>query len=57
MAATARSIPVGRLAEVEDIAHAVHFFADDKSAYITGQTIIVDGGQTLPESPLVMGDV
>jgi len=39
-------IPVGRLAETEDIMGAVLFLAADASGYITGQTIIVDGGST-----------
>ncbi len=39
-------IPVGRLAEAEDIVGAVLFLAADASSYITGQTIIVDGGST-----------
>jgi NAD(P)-dependent dehydrogenase (short-subunit alcohol dehydrogenase family) len=37
---------VGRLAETEDIMGAVLFLAADASSYITGQTIIVDGGST-----------
>jgi NAD(P)-dependent dehydrogenase (short-subunit alcohol dehydrogenase family) len=39
-------IPVGRLAETGDIVGAVLFLAADVSSYITGQTIIVDGGST-----------
>ena len=39
-------IPVGRLAETGDIIGAVLFLAADASSYITGQTIIVDGGST-----------
>ena len=39
-------VPVGRLAETEDIMGAVLFLAADASSYITGQTIIVDGGST-----------
>ena len=39
-------IPVGRLAETGDIVGAVLFLAADASSYITGQTIIVDGGST-----------
>ncbi len=46
----AASIPLKRLGSVEDIGHAAAFFASKEAAYITGQTIIVDGGQTLPES-------
>lgn len=46
----ANSIPLKRLGEVEDIGNAALFFASDEAAYITGQQIIVDGGQILPES-------
>ncbi|MCX8998109.1 3-oxoacyl-ACP reductase FabG [Rhizobiaceae bacterium BDR2-2] len=44
------SIPMKRLGSVEDIANAALFFASEEAAYITGQTITVDGGQILPES-------
>ena len=44
------SIPLGRLGTVEEIGAAALFLATDEAAYITGQTIVVDGGQTLPES-------
>ena len=46
----AASIPLKRLGGVEDIGNAALFFASDEAAYITGQTIIVDGGQIIPES-------
>ncbi|MCQ0989781.1 3-oxoacyl-ACP reductase FabG [Jiella marina] len=46
----AASIPLKRLGAVEDIGNAALFFASDEAGYITGQTIIVDGGQILPES-------
>lgn len=46
----AASIPLKRLGSVEDIGNAALFFASDEAAYITGQTIVVDGGQTIPES-------
>ena len=46
----ANSIPLKRLGDVEDIGNAALFFASDESSYISGQQIIVDGGQTLPES-------
>jgi 3-oxoacyl-[acyl-carrier protein] reductase len=46
----AASIPLKRLGAVEDIGNAALFFASDEAAYITGQQIVVDGGQTLPES-------
>jgi 3-oxoacyl-[acyl-carrier protein] reductase len=45
-----RSVPLGRLGTPRDVAHAVLFLASDEAAYITGTTIIVDGGQILPEA-------
>jgi 3-oxoacyl-[acyl-carrier protein] reductase len=46
----AASIPLKRLGTVEDIGYGALFFASKEAAYITGQTIVVDGGQILPES-------
>ncbi len=46
----AASIPLKKLGTVEDIGYAALFLASKEAAYITGQTIIVDGGQILPES-------
>jgi 3-oxoacyl-[acyl-carrier protein] reductase len=46
----ARGVPLGRLGEPQDIAAAMMFLASDAAGYITGQTIIVDGGATLPEA-------
>ena len=37
-------IPVGRLGRPDEIARAVHFLIADKSSYITGQTLSVNGG-------------
>jgi 3-oxoacyl-[acyl-carrier protein] reductase len=45
----ASRVPLGRLGAAEDIAGAMLFLASDLAAYITGQTIVVDGGSTLPE--------
>ena len=50
MAGMAASIPLRRLGTVEDIGYAALFLATDEASYITGQTIVVDGGQVLPES-------
>jgi 3-oxoacyl-[acyl-carrier protein] reductase len=46
----AASVPLKKLGTVEDIGYAALFLASKEAAYITGQTIIVDGGQILPES-------
>jgi 3-oxoacyl-[acyl-carrier protein] reductase len=43
------AIPLGRLGSVRDVANAFLFLASDDAAYITGTTIVVDGGQLLPE--------
>jgi NAD(P)-dependent dehydrogenase (short-subunit alcohol dehydrogenase family) len=46
LAESAKSIPLGRQADPEDIAKAVLFLCSDLAAYITGQTLVVDGGAT-----------
>jgi 3-oxoacyl-[acyl-carrier protein] reductase len=48
------SIPQRKLGTVEDIGYAALFFATDEAAYITGQTIVIDGGQVLPESLMAL---
>jgi 3-oxoacyl-[acyl-carrier protein] reductase len=45
------AIPLGRLGTVDEIGYAALFLATEEAAYITGQSIVVDGGQVLPESP------
>lgn len=52
--AMAECIPQGHLGKPEDIANTMLFLASQEAAYITGQTIVVDGGSTLPESQVVM---
>jgi NAD(P)-dependent dehydrogenase (short-subunit alcohol dehydrogenase family) len=42
-----KTIPLGRFAQPVDIANAALFLASDEAAYVTGQTIVIDGGQTL----------
>ena len=49
-----RWIPLGRAGRPEDIAHAMLFLASDEAAWITGQTLVVDGGATLPETGYAM---
>jgi 3-oxoacyl-[acyl-carrier protein] reductase len=48
----ARAAPLGRLAQPEEIGEAMAFLASDAASYITGTTIVLDGGQTLPEARL-----
>jgi 3-oxoacyl-[acyl-carrier protein] reductase len=43
------AIPLGRVGEPEDVGWAVRFLASEEAGYITGQTLIIDGGQVLPE--------
>jgi 3-oxoacyl-[acyl-carrier protein] reductase len=45
-----QAIPVGKLGEPEDVGYAALFLASTEARFITGQTLIVDGGQVLPES-------
>ena len=46
----AASISLKRQGDVEDVGNAALFFASDEAAYVTGQQIVVDGGQIIPES-------
>ena len=41
------TIPMAKLGQPEDVAHAVAFFASDEAAYITGQVLCVDGGMAV----------
>lgn len=43
-----KTIPMGELGTVFDVAYAALFLASDEARYITGETIVVDGGQLLP---------
>ncbi|MBT3878417.1 MAG: 3-oxoacyl-ACP reductase FabG [Candidatus Scalindua sp.] len=45
-----KSIPLKKLGTIEDIGYAALFLSTDESKFITGQSIVVDGGQILPES-------
>ena len=57
LATMANSIPLKRLGDVEDIGNAALFFASDEADYTTGQQIVVDGGQIIPESLEAIGEI
>jgi NAD(P)-dependent dehydrogenase (short-subunit alcohol dehydrogenase family) len=48
--ATAAGIPLERIGEPADLAAAVAFLTSDKAAWITGETLVIDGGQRLVPS-------
>jgi 3-oxoacyl-[acyl-carrier protein] reductase len=50
IAAMESAVPMGRLGTPRDVAQACLFLASDEAAFITGTTIVVDGGQILPEA-------
>lgn len=50
-AAFLQETPLGYLADVEDVAHTITFLVSDQARYITGQTILVDGGISLRRLP------
>jgi NAD(P)-dependent dehydrogenase (short-subunit alcohol dehydrogenase family) len=45
-AALATGVPLGRVAEPEEIARAIVFLASDKASFVTGQILTADGGKT-----------
>ncbi len=52
--ATKAAIPLGKLGTVDDIGHAAAFLASPEAGFITGQALVVDGGQILPECPAAL---
>lgn len=57
IASMAASIPMKRLGSVADIANAALFFASEEAGYITGQSMVIDGGQVLPESLMALQEM
>lgn len=55
-AALVREIPLGTAGQPDDIAFAMLYLASDEARWVTGQTLVVDGGMTLPESGQVMDE-
>ncbi|MGO9872245.1 MAG: SDR family NAD(P)-dependent oxidoreductase [Acidimicrobiia bacterium] len=46
----AAAIPLGRIGEAHEIAEVILFLASDRASYMTGQTLVVDGGAVLPQA-------
>jgi NAD(P)-dependent dehydrogenase (short-subunit alcohol dehydrogenase family) len=46
----ADAIPLGRIGEADEVAEVILFLASGRSSYITGQTLVVDGGAMLPQA-------
>lgn len=57
LAQMSKYIPMGHLGAAEDIAYAMLYLASDQARYVTGQTLCVDGGSTLPESPVFLEEL
>jgi 3-oxoacyl-[acyl-carrier protein] reductase len=47
-----KNIPLGRIGQPEDVAQAILFLASDEAAWITGTTLVVDGGSTISHLPV-----
>ncbi len=47
-----KNIPLGRVGRPEDVANAILFLACDESSWITGTTLVIDGGATICHPPI-----
>ncbi|KTC33294.1 short-chain dehydrogenase [Pseudomonas sp. ABAC61] len=47
LAKAARAIPLGRVGRADEVASLVRFLTSDESSYLTGQSIVIDGGLTV----------
>jgi NAD(P)-dependent dehydrogenase (short-subunit alcohol dehydrogenase family) len=45
-----RGVPIGRLGQIAEVGELAAFLVSDESSYITGTTVVIDGGSTLPET-------
>jgi NAD(P)-dependent dehydrogenase (short-subunit alcohol dehydrogenase family) len=52
LAAWGKNIPLGRVGRPDDIAQAILFLASDDASWITGTTLVVDGGATISHPPI-----
>ena len=57
IAEMAKAVPLGMLGEATDVGEAVAYLASDGARYVTGQSIVVDGGQILPEGPDALAEM
>lgn len=46
-------VPIGRLGTITEVGELAAFLASDESTYITGTSVVIDGGSTLPETVIV----
>jgi 3-oxoacyl-[acyl-carrier protein] reductase len=50
LAQIAQQLPMGRIGSADDVACAMLYLASEQAGYVTGQTLVVDGGAMLPET-------